>query len=160
MKFMGRLSIALFVVFAIFVAFTNLHSKGLCIEQRRFVSETEMIDAAINEELNGLAGVKTFEDESLKQSVLLTRFLGVDDFKRRNPNCCTLVGNYQNNQIYGWYPLLTGAIANAVSLEFEFAFKDSEGVQMSTNHKQEIPVSSCARIEVEVYRNPIGRPFR
>jgi hypothetical protein len=152
----------LIVCFFLFglLALIGLHSEGLCLEQRRFVSSDEMIDAAVGYELSHLARIKTFEDESLKQNELLKSFLGVDEFKASNPKCCTLAGNSDNDLIYGWFARITGKAVNAVRLEYEIKFKNFEGQTKSIIHKQDIPVSSCAKIEVEVFRNPIGRPFQ
>jgi hypothetical protein len=141
-----------------FVIF-SLHINGYCFSKHRFVTKSEMIITAIESELSMLSQSHFFEDETLKQNELTSHFSNAQDFQQRNPDCCALVGNSENYNIYGFYPLVFGQIANSVALKYQFEFKNSNGVLDSRSHLQEIPISSCARIEVEVYRSPIGRPF-
>ena len=143
------------------ISFTiySLHTNGYCISERRFVTQSEMIKTAVKSELFMLSQSQKFEDETLKQNDLVTHFSSVDDFLERNPGCCSLVGNRNNYEIYGSYPIIVGQIANSVRLEYQFEYRNQQGILASRSHTQEIPISSCAKIELEIYRNPIGRPF-
>jgi hypothetical protein len=158
-RFVRWLGVPCLILATIVFVVSAFHSNGFCISQWRFVSQSELIQTAVKDELFMLSQSQKFEDETLKQNDLVTHFLSVEDFELRNPTCCSLAGNRENYNIYGAYPLFTGAISNSVALRYQFEFKNSEGVVGKRSHVQEIPVSSCARIEVEVYRNPIGRPF-
>jgi hypothetical protein len=140
-------------------AIYSLHTNGYCISERRFVTQSEMIKTAVESELFMLSQSQKFEDETLKQNDLVTHFSSVDDFLQRNPDCCSLVGNKNNYEIYGSYPIIVGHIANSVRLEYQFEYRNQQGILASRSHTQEIPISSCAKIAVEIYRNPIGRPF-
>jgi hypothetical protein len=140
-------------------AIYSLHTNGYCIFERRFVTQSEMIKIAVKSELFMLSQSQKFEDETLKQNDLVTHFSSVDDFLHRNPDCCSLVGNINNYEIYGSYPLIVGHIANSVRLEYQFEYRNQQGILASRSHTQEIPISSCGKIAVELYRNPIGRPF-
>ncbi|QIM62437.1 hypothetical protein A1D29_03490 [Pasteurellaceae bacterium Orientalotternb1] len=71
----------------------NMERSGYCFEKEKYLSEIytdqELIDRAIKENLSVLNSFLTLPEER-ENNVALKEYENIEEFKKRNPDCCTL----------------------------------------------------------------------
>ena len=122
--------------------------KGYCWSQKRFLSEGEYIDAAIDERLQRKTYVlKVFrEKKSVSKSVPFTSYKNRADFRQANPDCCKIVPHNIGDQLYiSVSERLCGAAATVVELKFTVPYTDDDGSLRIAGANELYAVTNCGR---------------
>src|SRR5689334_17669062 len=85
-----RLIIAFILL--LLVAAGALSASGFCFGQRRFLSDREFIDAAVQEVMKGRGAYSlSSADGKTRTEISGTPYISKDEFNRENPDCCSVV---------------------------------------------------------------------
>ncbi len=145
--------LAVLVVIALALTYF-LHRSSYCFSEGRFVSDGEMIFAAIKDEMrpiNRHAHYGTGRNPGEK-------YLPIKDttqFELLNPGCCRILSGDEESNALWPYSLLEevfGYYAVVVGIDHKIRYLDERAVERMRPVYSTIPVSSCGKIEVEVYR--------
>ena len=100
------------------VLFYTMRTYSFCVAERRFLSRDEIVDAAIDIELEAL---KRGLNGGYKP-ILVSR----DKFKRLHPDCCRILGSGDNMPLgeIGWLDTLFGDYGSAVELKYQMLVVD------------------------------------
>ena len=104
------------------VLFYTMRTYSFCVAERRFLSRDEIVDAAIDIELEALG--RGLLNGGYKP-ILVSR----DKFKRLHPNCCRILGSGDHKPLgeIGWLDTLFGYYSSAVELKYQMLVVDEDG---------------------------------
>jgi hypothetical protein len=131
-----------------------LHRSSYCFSGARFVSDQEMIYAAITDEIWGIGLPKTYVDLPDPGERELP-FSGVSNFEELNPGCCKiLTGDEERSalHLYGFLDRLFGYYAVVVGLDYNLRYLDKQGIEHLRVTHSEVAVSSCGKVHLEALR--------
>ena len=130
-----------------------LHRSSYCISEGRFVSDREMITAAIKNEVRTInAQANHGLGRNPGESYLPIR--DTTQFELLNPNCCRiLTGDEEKDalQPYGILEGVFGDYAVVVGIDHKIRYRDDKGFEQQRAVHSTISVSSCATVPLEVY---------
>ena len=145
--------LAAFVFMALALTYF-LHRSSYCIAEGRFVSDQEMIYAAITDEIWSIGLPTTYVDLPDPGEKELP-FAGVSNFEELNPGCCRiLTGDEERTALhrYGFLNRLFGYYAVVVGLTYNVRYLDKQGIEHQRATHSQVAVSSCGKIELEAMR--------
>ena len=80
----------------------ELESQGFCIKKMAFLSdlytEQELIDQAIAYKIQRIPSAIGWRGEGKGKDIKIIPYRTVEEFKRKNPNCCTLTRKLPENE--------------------------------------------------------------
>lgn len=127
----------------IFFIWSALNVSGFCVAERRYLTESEQMNAAIdNVYQSHLAHYKN--KSGLGISGPLVRYAGLDEFKSVNPNCCSLSGTAQEGYRVSWTRQLIGNFRTFVRVNYA---EEAGSGDQSTPIMREVfvAVTNCGR---------------
>jgi hypothetical protein len=101
-----------------------LHRNSYCVVGWRFVPESEIIDAAVAEEVRYLYSEQTVDGRKILP------FKDKQEFFRLNPNCCKILRGDEEREAYnfmGFFSVITGYFGSAVEVKYKLRLEDAEG---------------------------------
>ena len=131
-----------------------LHQSSYCISEGRFVTDQEMINVAIKNEMrriNRHALYGTGRNPGEKYLPIKD----TDHFERLNPECCRILTGDEEKEALHPYGILEGVFgyyAVVVGIDHKIRYLDDQGNELLRAVHSTVPVSSCGKIELEVYR--------
>ena len=131
-----------------------LHRSSYCFSEGRFVSDQEMIYAAITDEIWRIGLPRTYVDLPDPGEQELP-FAGVSNFEELNPGCCKiLTGDEERTalHLYGFLDRLFGYYAVVVGLDYDVRYLDRHGFEHQRAAHSQVPVSSCGKVHLEALR--------
>jgi hypothetical protein len=114
------MSIALGLLVFIYV----MHRNSYCFAESRFVSDEEIIDAAIREEVEYLQAVKT------KYGRKIVTFKDKEEFLKSFPNCCKILRGSEEREAYnfnGFLNVFFGYYGSAVEIKYILKLAEKSG---------------------------------
>lgn len=120
--------ISLIILLLALVCFYTMRTYSFCVAERRFLSKEEIVDAAIDIELEFL---KRRTLNGGYKPVLVSR----DKFKRLHPDCCRILGSGDNMPLgeIGWLDTLFGDYGSAVEIKYQMLVVDDDGKGKTLN---------------------------
>ena len=80
----------------------ELKSQGFCVKKMAFLSdlytEQELIDQAITYQIQSIPGAIGWRGKGEGKDIKIIRYSSVEEFKQKNPNCCTLTRQLPENE--------------------------------------------------------------
>lgn len=143
-------ALAVLVIIALALTYF-LHRSSYCISEWRFVSDGEMIYAAVKDEMrpiNRHAHYGTGRNPGEK-------YLPIKDttqFELLNPGCCRiLTGDEERTalHLYGFLDRVFGYYAVVVGLDYNVRYLDKQGIEHQRAAHSQVPVSSCGKVHLE-----------
>ena len=122
--------------------FYALHRNSFCIDQWRFVPDSEAIDAAVTEELRYLDARGSMDGRKILP------FKDKQEFLRLNPNCCKVLRGDEEREAYnfmGFFSVISGYFGSAVEVKYVLKIADAEGRFVERLANPILIVSSCGR---------------
>lgn len=94
------------------IVYETLNFTGFCYEQKRYLSDEELINAAVRYEIGEQYNLHAHNIDD--RPAWTRRYISVEEFHHINPNCCFVhrwgfPGNYGEGiwtRIFGWYVAL------------------------------------------------------
>jgi hypothetical protein len=120
--------ISLIILLLVLACFYTMRTYSFCVAERRFLSKDEIVDAAIDIELEALSrGVLN----GGYKPVLVSR----DKFKRLHPDCCRILGSGDHKPLgeIGWLDTLFGDYGSAVEIRYQMLVVDDDGKGKTLN---------------------------
>jgi hypothetical protein len=117
-----------------------LHRNSYCFAQKRFVPEAELVNAAIDEELNYLR-----EGEAMDGHEFVL-FKDRDEFLRLNPGCCKIVSGDEERepyQMHGRIEMVLGYYGAAIQLKYTLRTREADGSVVERKASPFIILDSC-----------------
>ena len=142
------------LVFVALVLTYFLHRSSYCFSEGHFVSDQEMINAAIADEIRGIGRLKTYVNLPDPGEQELP-FAGVPNFKGLNPDCCRILTGDEERRalhLYGILDRVFGYYAVVVGLDYNLRYLDKQGIELQRATHSEVAVTSCGKIELEALR--------
>jgi hypothetical protein len=145
--------LAALVIIALMLTYF-LHRSSYCIAERRFVSDREMINAAIKDEMrpiNGHALYGTGRNPGEKYLPIKD----AEEFELLNPGCCRILTGDEESKALYFYSLLSGVLgyyAVVVGIDHKIRYLDEQGIGRARPVYSTVPVSSCGKVQLETYR--------
>jgi hypothetical protein len=132
--------ISLIILLLVLVCFYTMRTYSFCVAERRFLSKDEIVDAAIDIELEALG--RGLLNGGYKP-ILVSR----DTFKRLHPDCCRILASGDNMPLgeIGWLDTLFGYYSSAVELKYQMLIvdEDGKGKIRSMNAVASVIVGAC-----------------
>jgi len=121
-----------------------LSYNGFCFSQKRFLSDTEFIDAAIAEIIR-LRTHNVIAGGGLK-SVNVIRYENIAEFRRLNPDCCTIVRHNSEVKYVEFDDQVFGRAAKSVSLTYALNHLDEYEHRKSARSTAEVVIGNCGGV--------------
>jgi hypothetical protein len=120
--------ISLIILLLALVCFYTMRTYSFCVAERRFLSKDEIVDAAIDIELEALG--RGLLNGGYKP-ILVSR----DKFKRLHPDCCRILGSGDHKPLgeIGWLDTLFGYYGSAVEIKYQMLVVDDDGKGKTLN---------------------------
>ena len=134
------------------VVLAVLHANAVCISEFRIISDNEMIEFAIQDELKYInAGhVKGIGFDNGERNLLIADSI---EFRSLNPECCKILSFFGGpSGLYSLLDTVFGNYGKAVQLKYETRYLDTKGILLKRPTISELPISSCGKKELEFYR--------
>ena len=118
----------------------ELESQGFCIKKMAFLSDLytkqELIDQAIAYKIQRIPSAIGWRGEGKGKDIKLIPYRTVEEFKRKNPNCCTLTRKLPENappKEYGYVEIIY------------LRFYEND-ISPPAEYRSYIPYNSCGEI--------------
>lgn len=122
--------------------FYVLHRNSFCIDEWRFVSDNEAIDAAVTKEVMNLNGRGTISGRKF------IAFKDKQEFLSLYPNCCKILRGDEERKAYnfmGFFSVISGYFGSAVEVKYMLQIADAEGRFVESPATITMIVSSCGQ---------------
>ncbi len=122
--------------------FYFLHRNSFCIDQWRFVPDSEAIDAAVTKEVMNLNGRGTISGRKF------IAFKDKQEFLSLYPNCCKILRGDEERKAYnfmGLFSVISGYFGSAVEVKYMLQIADAEGRFVESPATITMIVSSCGQ---------------
>ncbi|RUU73609.1 MULTISPECIES: hypothetical protein [unclassified Mesorhizobium] len=140
------------------IAGGSLNASNFCFAQRRFLSEDELLAAAVADipklvELTQERGrsLLRYADKSTDFSnVTIVNYKDASDFMQNNPNCCR-IGRFDGPRepLFppDWWTVVSGYAAKIVTVNFKLRFLTPTGKESFQNDPFYVWIDSCGKIK-------------
>ena len=123
--------------------------NGFCFSQRRFLSHEEYFRAAV-EQIVGRGTEQLISSSPAGvefRSVTVHPFGSVDDFLKKNPNCCSVVPHNtgDNGPYTSFVERLFGQAARVVSIAYLVNYVDAIRQPKTERKTEQFAVTNCGR---------------
>jgi hypothetical protein len=134
------------VLIAVFGIAAALSYSGFCIKKLGWLSDDEVINAAIGDVLTASAYVTETPTGGYLpfQPKKEVRYRSRDEFRRLNPDCCKIVSH--DRFTVGFWDQLFGWAAKSVSLTYTVQFFDENGNLSSQTVVSQRTVGNCGHV--------------
>jgi hypothetical protein len=138
--------IILFVLLGVVATFGWFSYNGYCSSQKRYLSDKEFFNAAIDEVIRRRTYMETVRAGQTIQFIprKLIPYLDKDDFWASNPTCCAIVPDNVGEGIQTTFgEKLFGRAARTVSVTYTVNYADQNGSPQSAMSTAKYVVSNC-----------------
>jgi hypothetical protein len=119
---------------------------GFCLTQFRFLSRTEIVDAAIRDVIGSTlhvyetptGGFATFHPPRQ------IKYRDVEEFRRLNPECCELVSNDRQWVSFTWE--LSGYARATVRVRYSVRYLNDDGTMSRGDAIARVLISNCGKV--------------
>ncbi len=155
----SRIFLLLLSVGAIWLTiFGGLNYAGVCIPERRILSNDEKIQAAfsyMNKNVYGINQDVGFYSECdvIKNNCQYIPYANIEEFQKENENCCSVTRRHSEGTDTSLISRVLGDYLATVMLQYKMNILDSQGFKKTLKGFRLIYLNNCGKVNI-AYSSP------